>query len=106
MRKHRWGTGGWLAVAVVALAATGAGRSAEAPEPCCFTNDQFTGVCRVVPAQDETCASILAYLNNPGSTGKSYCDSTTIRGGWVPTRCNAEAQRRAAPAAPRSAGSR
>ncbi len=106
MGKHRWGTTGWLAIAIVALAATGVGRSAEAPEPCCFTNDQFAGVCRVVPAQGETCASILGYLNSPASTGKAYCDSTTIRGGGAPTNCKAEAQRRAAPAAPRSATSR
>ena len=91
---------------VVVLVAAGAARSAEAPEPCCFTNDQFAGVCRVVPAQDETCSSILGYLNNPASSGKAYCDSTTIRGGWAPTNCQAEAQHRAAPAAPRSADPR
>ncbi len=106
MRNNRWGTTGWSAVAVVALAAAGAGRSAEAPEPCCFTNPGYTGVCRVVPTQDETCAGILAYLNNPGSAGKAYCDNTAIRGGWVQAKCNAEDQPRPTPAAPRSAGAR
>ncbi len=106
MRNNRVGTTKWVVFGVVALAASGVGRSADAPEPCCFKNDQYAGVCRVVPAQDETCASILGYLNNPASSGKAYCDSTMIRGGWVPTRCNAEAQRRAVPAAPRSADSR
>jgi hypothetical protein len=106
MGNNRWGTTKWVVFGVVALAATGVGRSAEAPEPCCFTNDQFAGVCRVVPAQGESCASILGYLNNPASTGKAYCDSTTIRGGWVPTRCDTEAQRRPTPVAPRSVGSR
>ena len=106
MRNKRWGTAKSVVFGAVALAATGVGRSAEAPAPCCFTNDQFAGVCRVVPVQDETCASILAYLNNPASSGKAYCDSTTIRGGWAPTNCNAQAQRRAAPFAPRSASSR
>ncbi len=102
MRNHPWGTIRGLAVAIVALAATGAGRSAEAPEPCCFTNDQFAGVCRVVPAPDETCAGILGYLNNPASSGKAYCDSTTIRGGWVRAKCESEAQHQGTPAAPRT----
>ncbi len=101
----RW-TATLVVSGIVALAATGSGRSAEAPEPCCFTNDQYAGVCRVVPAKDETCASILGYLNNPASVGKAYCDSTTIRGGWAPTSCNAGAQRSPTPAAPRSANSR
>ena len=54
----------------------------EDPSPradCCFTNRAFSGVCRVRPSEDETCATILAYLNNPQSRGKTYCGTTTIR---------------------------
>ena len=39
------------------------------------------------PAKDETCASILGYLNNPMSQGKSYCGNTTLRGGWTSVAC-------------------
>ena len=56
-------------------------------QPCCYTHPQYTGVCVVQPAEDETCASILAYLNNPQSQGKSYCGNTNIRGSWKQTEC-------------------
>lgn len=62
----------------------------ETPSPredCCFTNRAYVGVCVVTPAEDETCATILAYLNNPQSKGKDYCGKTTIRGGWQQTAC-------------------
>lgn len=75
------------------LAVLGGGPSLVAraadPErpPCCFTNPQYSGVCSVKPAKGETCASILAYLNEPNSQGKSYCGNTTIRGGWQQRTC-------------------
>ena len=103
MHKEPRGTVAWAAVVLVVLAAAAVGRSAEAPAPCCFINDQFRGVCRVVPAAGETCDSILAYLNNPSSVGKAYCDRTTIRGGWVRTGCGHEAQRAAPTASPSGA---
>jgi hypothetical protein len=56
--------------------------------PCCYTNAQWSGVCEVRPAGDETCASILEYLNNPRSVGKTYCNATDIRGGWKPAACD------------------
>jgi hypothetical protein len=59
----------------------------SAPQKCCFTNPQHTGTCEVTPATGETCASILAYLNNPNSLGKTYCESTTVRGGWQSVSC-------------------
>jgi hypothetical protein len=89
----------------VSAAAPAAGPAAGAPDPercaahaasseeqspradCCFTNRAFTGVCRVRPAEDETCATILAYLNNPQSQGKAYCGGTTIRSGWQQVSC-------------------
>ena len=55
--------------------------------PCCFANPRYVGTCEVEPAKDETCASILDYLNNPQSTGKTYCNSTAIRGGWKIVPC-------------------
>jgi len=55
--------------------------------PCCYTHPQWSGVCAVRPARDETCASILDYLNDPRTTGKTYCSSTDIRGGWKPVTC-------------------
>lgn len=57
-------------------------------EACCFTNPSFTGVCRVVPGPDETCADILAYLNNQSSVGKTYCGNTKVRGGWAQVDCD------------------
>jgi hypothetical protein len=54
---------------------------------CCFVNPSYAGVCVVDPAAGESCASILNYLNSAGSTGKTYCGSTVIRGGWKQVRC-------------------
>jgi hypothetical protein len=59
----------------------------SAPQKCCFTNPRHAGTCEVTPAKDETCGSILGYLNNPNSLGKTYCSNTTIRGGWTSAAC-------------------
>jgi hypothetical protein len=65
-------------------AAAAAGKAPEAGgRPCRYTNPQYAGVCLVQRAKGETCASILAYLNDPRSQGKSYCGNTSIRGGWA-----------------------
>lgn len=71
-------------MATIAVRHTAAG---EAKEPCCFTNSRYTGVCQVTPAEDESCGSILAYLNNPNSSGKGYCGGSSIRGGWQQASC-------------------
>jgi hypothetical protein len=42
----------------------------------------------VDPGHGETCASILGYLNNPNSQGKSYCNNTNIKGGWKHVKCS------------------
>lgn len=56
---------------------------------CCYTNSQgYQGVCVVTPGEGETCESILAYLNNPQSAGKTYCGSTKVRGGWKQVPCD------------------
>ena len=85
------GLGGTVAVAVLAgalLVAAAPTRAADSPKPCCFTNDRYEGTCTVVPGDGETCQSILAYLNNPMSTGKTYCGSTIVRGGWALVSCD------------------
>jgi len=87
MRRHgRTGARVLLAGGVL-LAALATPRSATTAEPCCFTNEAYTGVCRVVPAENEDCAGVLGYLNDPNSSGKTYCGSTTIRGGWKQVGC-------------------
>lgn len=81
-----------LAMAVTALGgAAEMEATAETKDPCCFTNPRYTGTCQVTPAEDETCASILAYLNNPNSVGQTYCGNTKIRGGWTQVECNGAA---------------
>jgi hypothetical protein len=77
-----WAVLGWL-VSAAGMPVASAERS------CCFTNPAYTGVCRVTPTGEETCGSIHDYLNTPNSVGKTYCDQTTIRGGWQQTSCNA-----------------
>lgn len=83
------GTGVFVCFAAVLLPGVASSvRGAAAPKPCCFTNDRYAGVCQLVPDKGETCTSILAYLNSPTSTGKTYCDSTNIRGGWLEVSCD------------------
>jgi len=60
---------------------------ADAKPACCFTNPQYSGVCSVDPGEGETCTTILDYLNNPQSQGKTYCGNTSIRGGWKESDC-------------------
>jgi hypothetical protein len=59
----------------------------KAGELCCFNNPAYSGTCQVRPAEDETCESILAYLNNPMSQGKNYCGGTKVRQGWKQVAC-------------------
>jgi hypothetical protein len=63
------------------------GQEPARPESCCFVNPTYAGVCVVHPAKDETCAGILAYLNNPRSSGRTYCNNTPIRGEWRQVVC-------------------
>ncbi len=49
---------------------------------CRFRHRSWTGQC-VVVAENEQCRDILLYLNDPRSAGKTYCRSTTLRGGWT-----------------------
>jgi hypothetical protein len=74
-----------LFAATAAAAALLLGSAAK--PSCCFTNPQYSGVCAVEPGEGETCATILDYLNNPQSQGKTYCGNTSIRGGWKQVEC-------------------
>jgi hypothetical protein len=56
--------------------------------PCCYTNPRYAGVCVVRPVADETCGTILAYLNDVNSVGKTYCNTTDVRGGWEWILCD------------------
>ena len=85
---------GLMGAAIALMAAAGgptpeaATSAASVARPaCCYTNPQYSGVCVVQPAKDESCASIRTYLNNPQSQGKTYCDNTSIRGGWRQVKC-------------------
>ena len=59
--------------------------------PCCFENPRFSGTCQVTPGENESCSSILGYLNNPNSVGKTYCGNTKVRGGWTQVSCDGAA---------------
>jgi hypothetical protein len=66
-----------------------ASTSAATPRTnCCFTNPAYSGICVVSPGRGETCATILAYLNDPQSQGKTYCHNTNLRGGWAEVACS------------------
>jgi hypothetical protein len=82
-----WGRLGIAAAIMVSFAVPVPAQIAVSAEPCCFANDRYSGTCKVIPGEDETCQSILAYLNSPMSTGKSYCGVTAVRGGWVQVDC-------------------
>jgi len=73
-----------LALTVVVQPAVALG---NADTSCCYTNPRFAGVCKVEPSGDETCASILAFLNNQQAVGKTYCGNTKVRGGWKKVTC-------------------
>jgi hypothetical protein len=76
-----------LLAPVVRSAAADAGTQAT---PCCFANPRYAGVCQVAPGEGETCSSILNYLNDINSTGKTYCGNTTVREGWRRVECTSE----------------
>jgi len=59
----------------------------EKESPCCFVRAGYQGICTITPAEDETCASILEYLNTPGTVAKTYCGGSKLRGGWQKADC-------------------
>lgn len=77
-----------VAVTVLALFLLGFASLEDEEKKCCYTNSHgYQGVCEVTPGEGETCESILAYLNNPQSVGKTYCGNTKVRGGWKNVPC-------------------
>lgn len=76
-----------VVAAGVVLLAAGVSVAAEESAPCCFSNERYAGTCTVVPGKGESCESILAYLNDPLSSGKAYCKNTSVRGGWEQVEC-------------------
>ncbi len=77
--------------ALTAVASTEDASTAIGQAPCCFENPRFSGTCQVTPGEDESCSSILGYLNNPNSVGKTYCGNTKVRGGWTQVSCDGAA---------------
>ena len=84
--------------APAAVAGTEDASTAVGQAPCCFENPRFSGTCEVTPGEDESCSSILGYLNNPNSVGKTYCGNTKVRGGWTAVSCEGAAKTNAAAA--------
>jgi hypothetical protein len=76
---------------VVVAAETEETATATQQEPCCFENPRYSGTCQVTPGPEESCGSILGYLNNPNSVGKAYCGNTKVRGGWSSVSCEGTA---------------
>jgi hypothetical protein len=80
-----------IALSVVAVAPVLAGTPAVETtignDRCCFNNPRFSGTCEVTTGPDESCADVLAYLNNQASVGKTYCGNTKVRGGWAQIEC-------------------
>lgn len=80
-----------LAAALPALGSAPATTRADDPPPrCCFANPKYSGTCEVELGEGETCGAVLAYLNNPRASGKTYCGNTDIRGGWREIVCQKE----------------
>jgi hypothetical protein len=94
-------------LASIVLAAVAAGATASPPAPpqgaagrCCLTNQAYRGVCVVTLGEKETCEDVLAYLNAPNTTGRTYCNSTRLRGGWEKVPCPPATPRPSAAARP------
>lgn len=73
-----------LVCALVIMASAG---DESQQETCCFTHPNYSGTCEVTPGEDETCQSVLQYLNTPMSQGKTYCGGTELRGSWELATC-------------------
>jgi hypothetical protein len=87
-----------LALALLFVLLAGARGVLEAradPEPagtyvveCSFSHPAYSGRCgvsettpRSTPPK-EACEAILSCLNDSRCSGKTYCNATTLRGGW------------------------
>lgn len=77
-------------VSLLLLGISPRGDTASEADTCCYANPGYSGTCAVTPGEGESCASILAYLNNPTGHGKTYCGGTKVRGGWKQVACEEE----------------
>lgn len=91
--------------------------AAETPPPgdaravvCTFSNPAYAGHCTVsedaprsVSAQT-ACRSVLACLNSVRCVTKTYCNATTVRGGWKLVSAKDAAPEARTAAAPRGPG--
>jgi len=77
---------------IVTLMLSGVGTQADASVDrsavqCALEHAQYAGQCveRVTPEEKQTplqaCQAVLACLNDPRCV-KTYCNATTLRGGW------------------------
>jgi hypothetical protein len=91
-RRFVWpGAAALLAASLFALTRLAAARTPDDSKPkrvtCSFSNPAFSGYCREtadVPKDgtaDAVCADILSCLNDT-SCIKTYCQASTVRGGW------------------------
>lgn len=74
-------------VLAIVVSTTEAAPPQTATQRCCLTNPAHRGVCVVALGENETCEDVLAYLNAPNTTGRTYCNSTRLRGGWKKVPC-------------------
>ncbi len=79
----------WLLAGAMFFNRPASGQDDQNTAPCCFAHEGYPNPCKVIPAKDETCESILEYLNTPGTGGKSYCNGSLLRGGWSAVDCDA-----------------
>ncbi len=68
---------------------TGQVQHGGSSKQCCFNNFRFAGSCAAQVGQNESCNTVLSYLNNFNSVGLAYCGNTTVRGGWTTVDCAA-----------------
>lgn len=80
---------GILLLLAISLPGPAAGEPVAPPAlECVFEHPRYVGSCveQVTPEDDQThlqaCQAILACLNNTQCV-KSYCQATTLRGGWT-----------------------
>lgn len=82
-----------LVLALAAASATAPARpAAQAAEAytveCAFSHPAYSGHCVVTEETPRAvlpqagCERILGCLNDPRCTAKTYCNATTLRGGW------------------------
>lgn len=77
-----------VALGLVMLTAPVPGAVDEATVECQLQNPRYVGTCveKVTPVKDQShldaCRVVLACLNDSRCV-KTYCQATTIRGGWT-----------------------